>query len=85
MQQHTDRHALKRFMASDGAHPRPVWRARPHIHSRTRWRVHARLLSVAAVLLLTQGFGVKFKSAIALIINYLGSPFGWAFTERCVG
>lgn len=37
-----------------------------------------------AVLLLNQGFGVKFKDAIALIINYLGAPFG-AFTERCIG
>lgn len=29
-----------------------------------------------AVLLLNQGFGVKFKDAIALIINYLGATFG---------
>ena len=33
-----------------------------------------------AVLLLNQSFGVKFKDAIALIINYLGAPLGWAFT-----
>ena len=47
---------------------------------------HAQSSSVRrAVLLLNQGFGVKFKDAIALIINYLGAPFGWTFTERYVG
>lgn len=38
---------------------------------------HAQSSSVRrAVLLQNQGFGVKFKDAIALIINYLGAPFG---------
>jgi hypothetical protein len=47
---------------------------------------HAQSSSVRrAVLLLNQGFGVKFKDAIALIINYLGAPFGWTFTEQYVG
>ena len=52
------------------------WWCRPHISSRSPRR---------AVLLLNQGFGVKFKDVIALIINYLGAPFGWTFTERYVG
>ncbi len=32
-----------------------------------------------------QGFGVGLTSTIALIINYLGTPFGRAFTEWRVG
>lgn len=31
-----------------------------------------------------QGFGVELTDVIALIINYLGSPFGHAFAEQCV-
>lgn len=43
---------------------------------------HARGSSARrAVSLLNQGFGVGLTSAIALIINYLGSPFGRAFAE----
>lgn len=38
-----------------------------------------------AVSLLNQGFVVEFRDAIALIINYLGAPFGCAFAEQCVG
>lgn len=38
-----------------------------------------------AVSLLNQGFWVEFTDAIALIINYLGAPFGCAFAEWCVG
>lgn len=34
-----------------------------------------------SVSLPNQGFGVEFTDAIALIINYLGSPFGRAFAE----
>ena len=33
-----------------------------------------------AVSLLNQGFGVKFRDTIALIVNYLDTPFGRAFT-----
>lgn len=41
---------------------------------------HAQSSSVRrAVLLLNQGFGMKFRDAIALIINYLGAPLGEAF------
>lgn len=41
---------------------------------------HAQSSSVRrAVLLLNQGFGMKFRDAIALIINYLGAPLGKAF------
>ena len=39
-----------------------------------------RLPSAAEVSLLNQGFGVKFRNTIALIINYLDTPFGRAFT-----
>ena len=38
-----------------------------------------------AVSLLNQGFWVEFTDAIALIINYLGAPFGCAFAEWYVG
>lgn len=34
-----------------------------------------------AVSLLNQGFWVDLTEAIALIINYLGAPFGRAFAE----
>ena len=44
-----------------------------------------RLLSAAGVSLLNQGFWVEFTDAIALIINYLGVPFGCAFAEWYVG
>ena len=43
---------------------------------------HAQSSSVRrSVSLPNQGFGVEFTDAIALIINYLGSPFGRAFAE----
>lgn len=43
-----------------------------HAQSSSVWR---------SVSLPNQGFGVEFTDAIALIINYLGSPFGRAFAE----
>lgn len=45
-------------------------------------RAHTRLLSVAALSLLNQGFEVEFTDAIALIINYLGVPFRICFTKQ---
>lgn len=56
--------------------------ARPHIHSRTPKRVHATLLSAAALSLLNRSFKVELTSAIALIINYLGVPFRICFTKQ---
>ena len=53
---------------------------RPHIHSRTRGRGHARLLSAAALSLVNRSCKESLLDAIALIINYLGFPFGMAFT-----
>ena len=47
---------------------------------------HARGSSARrAVSLPKQSFRVMFRAAIALIINYLGAPFGCAFAEWCVG
>lgn len=53
---------------------------RPHIHSRTRRRGHARLSSAAALSLVNRSCKESLLDAIALIINYLGVPFGMAFT-----
>lgn len=58
-----------------------------------RWHIckrhpggHAtQLLSAAAVSLPNQGFGVKFRDAITLIINYLSNPLGRAFVECFIG
>ena len=61
---------------------RCVWCPRPHIHSWTRRRVHARLLSAAGLSLLNRSFKVELTSAIALIINYLGVPFRICFTKQ---
>ena len=58
----------------------PPWQPRPHIHSRTRRRVHARLSSAAALSLVKRSCKASLLDAIALIINYLGVPFGMAFT-----
>ena len=56
------------------------WYPRPHIHSRTHRRVHARLSSAAALSLVKRSCKESLLDAIALIINYLGVPFGMAFT-----
>ena len=56
------------------------WQPRPHIHSRKRKRVHARLSSAAALSLVKRSCKESLLDAIALIINYLGVPFGMAFT-----
>ena len=53
---------------------------RPHIHSRTRRRVHARLPSAAALSLVNRSCKESLLDAIALIVNYLGIPLGMAFT-----
>jgi cytochrome c oxidase assembly factor CtaG len=42
--------------------------------------VHARLLSAAALSLVKRSCKASLLDAIALIINYLGVPFGMAFT-----
>lgn len=51
-----------------------------HICSRPPKRVHARLLSAAALSLVNRSFRASLLDAIALIINYLGVPLGMAFT-----
>lgn len=56
------------------------WQPRPHIHSRTRRRGHATLLSAAALSLMKRSCKASLLDAIALIINYLGVPLGMAFT-----
>lgn len=56
------------------------WQPRPHIHSRTRRRGHATLLSAAALSLVKRSCKASLLDAIALIINYLGVPLGMAFT-----
>lgn len=48
----------------------------PHIHSRTRSRAHARLLSAAGLSLVNRSFRASLMNAIALIINYLSVPLG---------
>ena len=55
------------------------WCPRSHIHSRTPKRVHARLLSVAALSLVKRSCRARLMDMIALIINYLGAPLGITF------
>ncbi len=56
-----------------------------HICSQQHRRTHVGLLSAAGVSLPNQGFGVKFRDAITLIINYLSTPLGRAFVEYFIG
>ena len=53
--------------------------ARWHICSRPPKRVHARLLSAAALSPVNRNCKESLLDAIALIINYLGVPLGMAF------
>ena len=55
------------------------WCPRPHIHSRTPKRVHARLFSAAGLSLVNRSCRARLMDMIALIINYLGAPLGIAF------
>lgn len=66
-------------------HPRPlgcvcILSVKSGLPRGTAW-----LLSAAGVSLPNQGFGVKFRDAITLIVNYLSNPLGRAFVECFIG